>query len=430
MENIHIPKHVALIGNFPPRQCGIATFTGDVHSALIKAFPDMTVDVYAMNDPGRTYAYPEAVVATIDQDDTAAYLRVARQIAESGADLLCVQHEYGIFGGPAGSYLLTLLDAVDIPVVVTLHTVLEYPNADQRAVIDALARRADRLVVMAEKGRALLRSVYGISGRKVVVVPHGVPDRPLGDGVAEKERFDLAGHRVMLTFGLLSPNKGIETMIRALPAIVTRHPDALYVVLGATHPHLVAHEGEAYRGRLQALAAELGMAEHVRFIDGFLDQETLLDWLTAADLYVTPYLCETQITSGTLSYAVALGRPVVSSPYWHAAELVPQGCGLLAAFGDEAAFSGAILELFGDGERCAALSARAYALGRTMIWSRFAERYGKIFADSITASAAVSVVPPRNGPYLPPSFSRLTSVLSGPVMARQAQRARPMTDTV
>jgi glycosyltransferase involved in cell wall biosynthesis len=398
MEKNRFPGHVALIGNFPPRQCGIATFTGDVHAALSAEYPDMAIDVYAMNDRGVRYAYPEAVAATIDQEDLDSYGRAARQIAESGAELICVQHEYGIFGGPAGSHLLTLLDAVTLPVIVTLHTILQDPDANQRAVLEALARRADRLVVMAEKGRMLLRSVYKIADHKIAVVPHGVPDRPLSDGGAQKKRFGLTGHHVLLTFGLLSPNKGIETMIRALPAIVANHPETLYVVLGATHPHLVAHEGEAYRERLKALGAQLGVTEHIRFVDGFLDHDTLLDWLSAADIYVTPYLAETQITSGTLSYAVALGRPVVSSPYWHAAELLPEGCGLLAPFDDEAAFSRAILSLLDNPVRRAALSAQAYALGRTMIWSRFAERYGAIFAESTAATTKIRILPVRPRP--------------------------------
>jgi glycosyltransferase involved in cell wall biosynthesis len=397
-------RRIALIGNSPPRLCGIATFTRDVHAALSAAFPKIPIDIYAMNDRGNRYAYPEAVVASIDQDEIEDYVTAAHRINASGADVISVQHEYGIFGGAAGAHLLKLLDRVEAPVVVTLHTVLENPNPDQRAVIEGLVRRATRLIVMAEKGRDLLKSVHGVPDEKIAIVPHGAPDRPLGDGAPEKNRFGFAGHRVLLTFGLLSPNKGIETMIRALPAIVERHPDILYVVLGATHPHLVAHEGEAYREGLMALADQLGVGGAVRFIDGFLEQETLLDYLAAADIYVTPYLFEAQITSGTLSYAVALGRPVVSSPYWHAVELLGDGRGILAPFGDHEAFAAAINGLLDDPEERVAMSRRAYAKGREMIWSRFAQAYVSIFEEVIRTKPArlfrgadrrLDPVPPR-----------------------------------
>ena len=290
-------RKIALIGNNSPRLCGIATFTRDVRNGLLEAFPGLAIDIYAMNDRGMRYDYPSEVVCSIDQDDLVSYARAAHRINASGADVVCVQHEYGIFGGAAGAHLLKLLDRVTAPVVVTLHTVLEQPTPDQRAVIEALARRAAKLIVMAEKGRRILRDVHGIAEDRIAVVLHGAPDRAMGDGEAMKRRFGYDGRRVLLTFGLLSPNKGIETMIRAMPAIAARHPDALYVILGATHPHLVAQEGEAYRERLVALAEELGVAKHVQFIDGFLEQSRLLDFIAAADIYVTPYLNEAQIVS-------------------------------------------------------------------------------------------------------------------------------------
>ncbi|WP_156681471.1 glycosyltransferase family 4 protein [Sphingomonas profundi] len=376
-------KRVALIGNFPPRLCGIATFTFDVHAALTTAFPDMAVDVYAMNDPGVDHAFPEAVVCALDQDDIADYNAAAHRINESGADVVIVQHEYGIFGGDSGVHLLRLLDRVSAPVVVTLHTVLEAPNSGQRAVLDALARRASKLIVMADKGREILERVNGVSSDLIAVVPHGVPDRPLVETADMKERFGFAGHDVLLTFGLLSPNKGIETVIEALPEIVAQNPDALYVVLGATHPHLVAREGEAYRDRLRALAEEKGVANSVRFIDGFLEQELLLDYLAAADIYVTPYLNEAQITSGTLSYAIALGKPVVSTPYWHANELLADDVGIIAPFGDSGAFVEAINGLLGDRVKMERMRRRAYLIGRGMIWPRLAAAYVKICEDAV-----------------------------------------------
>lgn len=340
-----------------------------------------------MNDGGNRYEYPAEVVCSIDQDDLRDYGRAAHRINASGADVVCVQHEYGIYGGAAGSYLLKLLDRVKAPVVVTLHTVLEQPSPEQRSVIEALVRRASKLVVMAEKGRHILREVHGVSDDRISVVLHGVPDRPLGDGAAEKEKFGLSGHRVLLTFGLLSPNKGIETMIRAMPAIVAAHPDALYVVLGATHPHLVAQEGEAYRDRLIALAEELAVSDQVLFVDGFVEQERLLDYLAAADIYVTPYLNEAQIVSGTLSYAVALGRPVVSTPYWHAVELLAERRGLLVGFGDSAGFAERITGLLDNPEEREEMSRRAWTKGRTMIWSEFARSYVEIFKDAVRSGA-------------------------------------------
>jgi glycosyltransferase involved in cell wall biosynthesis len=376
-------SRIALIGNSPPRLCGIATYTRDVSAALRASFPETSIDLYAMDDPGADHSYGPEVVGTIAQEDLGDYIQAARRINESRADVVLVQHEYGIFGGPAGLLLLRLLDRIEAPVVVVLHTVLESPNADQRTVIDALARRASRLVVMAERGREMLMRIHGVSAEKIAVVPHGAPDLPRQSDPALRHHFGFDGHKVLLTFGLLSPNKGIETMIRAMPAIVARHPDALYVVLGATHPHLVAREGEAYRESLFALADTLGVGDNVRFIDGFLEQSELLHYLQAADIYVTPYLSETQITSGTLSYAVALGKPVVSTPYWHAAELLADQVGLLVPFGDSVGFAAAIIGLLDDPERLEAMGSRAYAIGRGTTWDKLADAYIRICAEAV-----------------------------------------------
>ena len=378
-----IVRRIALIGNSPPRLCGIATFTRDVRAALHQAFPDIALDLYAMNDPDGSYDYGSEVCCSIGQDDIADYRLAAQRINDSRADVVLVQHEYGIFGGPSGAHIVKLLDRVKAPVVVTLHTVLEHPSADQRQVIEAIARRADTLIVMAEKGREILCRVHGIPGTRIQVVPHGVPDRALVPAAPLQERFGFAGRQVLLTFGLLSPNKGIETMIRALPAIVAAHPDALYVVLGATHPHLVARQGEAYRNSLVALADELGVAGAVRFIDGFLQQEELLDYLQSADIYVIPYLTETQITSGTLAYAVALGKPVVSTPFWHATELLADDTGILVPFGDSRRFAEEIITLLDEPARMETLSARAYAAGREMVWRKLAEAYLAICEEAV-----------------------------------------------
>ncbi len=378
-------QHIALIGNFLPRKCGLATYTTDTYAALKQRFPDLKVDVYAMDDhPGR-YDYPDAVTATIPERDRAAYLGAARVIESSGAQALWIQHEYGIYGGPAGDYLIALLDRLSIPVIATLHTVLESPSPDERRVMDALLRRASRVIVMAEKGVEILKRVHGVDDRKVAMIPHGVPDRMFADPEAFKPRFGWQGREVILTFGLLAPSKGIETMIEAMPAIAAARPDALYVILGATHPNIVAHEGEAYRERLKALAAKLGVAQHVAFVDGFVEQDELLDYLQAADVYATPYPNPAQITSGTLSYAVAVGKPVVSTPYIHATEILADDHGVLVDFGDSAAFAREIARLLADKPARMALAGRAYARGRTMLWPRLAETAMEAFAQVVAA---------------------------------------------
>jgi glycosyltransferase involved in cell wall biosynthesis len=366
-------KKLALIGNFLPRQCGLATFTTDVFQAMRARFPGVAVDVYAMDDhPGR-YAYPPEVTATIPEQDRAGYLDAARRIEASGAEAIWLQHEYGIFGGPAGEHILTLLDRTTLPLIVTLHTVLEQPDADQRRVMEGLLRRAAKVVVMAERARDILTRVYAAKPRQIVMIPHGVPDRPLVEPDTMKAPFGWAGRKVVLTFGLLSPGKGIETVIEALPTVVARHPDLLYVVLGATHPNLVARDGEAYRDRLKALATERGVADHVEFIDAFVPYDRLIDYLQAADLYCTPYKNPAQITSGTLAYAVGVGKAVVSTPYVHATEILGDDHGVLVPFDDVAAFGTEIDRLLSDEPGRRALSERAYARGRTMIWPRLAE---------------------------------------------------------
>ncbi|WP_374944466.1 glycosyltransferase [Sphingomonas sp.] len=382
-------ERLVLIGNFLPRKCGLATFTTDVYQAMRARFPQVAVDVYAMDDhPGR-YAYPPAVTAAIPQDDLSAYVDAARAIEASGAQAIWVQHEYGIYGGTAGDNLLALLDRTTLPVIVTLHTILEKPSVDERRVMEGLLARAARIVVMAERGREILRRVYGANPRQIVMIPHGVPDRALVDPETMKERFGWAGREVVLTFGLLAPNKGIETLIAALPAVKERHPNLLYVVLGATHPNLVASKGEAYRDSLKALAEEKGVAENIEFIDEFVEYDALIDYLQAADIYATPYTNPAQITSGTLSYAVGVGKPVISTPYVHATEILADGHGVLVDFKDVDAFAREIDTLLSSDRDRKRLSERAYARGRTMIWPRLAE------ATMVEIEAIVAARPAR-----------------------------------
>jgi glycosyltransferase involved in cell wall biosynthesis len=366
-------RSVALIGNYPPRRCGIATFTADVREALLAARPELACDVYAMTDRGQTYAYPAEVRVQIRQDEPADYMAAAVALNHSRPDVICVQHEFGIFGGAAGEHLMLMLDAVDRPVVSTLHTVLEEPNDDQKRVFERLLARSTRVMVMAERGRRILRDVWKVPDAKISVIPHGAPDRPLADPEPFKAGLGLAGHEVLFTFGLLSPNKGIETVIRALPQIVQARPTAVYVVLGATHPHLIAQQGEQYRDSLRDLAARLGVSEHLRLIDTFTDQPQLLEYLQAADVYVTPYLNAAQVTSGTLSYAAALGKPVVSTPYWHAEELLGDGRGRLVPFSDSAAIARETIALLSDAGGRQALREKIYRYTRSTVWSAYAE---------------------------------------------------------
>ena len=369
---VRTPTHIALLGNFPPRRCGLATYPHDSFLAL-RAHPTAPrVDVYAMDD-GQVEGYGNDVTALIPEGEISAYQRAAGAINASGAQILWIQHEFGIFGGEAGSHLLALVNRVAIPVAITLHTILETPNGAQRAVLDALLDRAGTIIVMADKGRDILQRSYGVEPSRVSVIAHGIPDRLVGDPSAMRTKLGLAQRPTILTFGLLSPDKGISDMIEAMPAIRARCPDAHYIVLGATHPHLTRQNGESYRESLVARASELGLGEAVSFVDRFLELDELTDWLTAADVYVTPYRNPAQITSGTLSYAIGLGKAVVSTPYVHASEILADDHGTLVPFRSPAALATAVGNLLVDTPVRAAMSARAYARGRTMIWPRNAE---------------------------------------------------------
>jgi len=371
--------HAAIIGNFPPRQCGLATFTRDMYTCLAHALPQARWRVIAMNDidgaPNGAYAYPAEVTDQIPQDDIKAYRALADQLNADGTQVLFVQHEFGIYGGPAGAYLLECLERLTMPVVTTLHTVLESPNAEQRRVMDRLIRVSATMVTMARKGAEILRRVYNVPESKIAIVPHGAPSRPLKDTSEFKSLLNLSGKKVLTTFGLLSPNKGIDTVIAALPQIVRAHPDTIYLIVGATHPHLIKTEGEAYRDRLKDMARKLGVDNHIRFINRFINDNDLTDILQATDVYVTPYLTETQITSGTLSYALALGKPVVSTPYWHAAEALAGGVGALCPFGDSDAFTLAINNLLTSDKARQSMAMRAYMYGLSSRWSAVAQAY-------------------------------------------------------
>lgn len=368
-------NRLAFIGNSLPRRCGIATFTTDLQLAVARAREDVDVAIVAMSDHGQVYDYPSAVRLQINDEQPAEYEAAADFLNAGKFDVVCLQHEFGIFGGEAGGHLMALLSRLMMPIVTTLHTVLAEPKPAQRAVMMRLVEVSSKIVVMAEKARELLRDVYGVSAEKIEVIPHGIPDSAFLEPDDAKARLGFSQRAVILTFGLLSPNKGIEVMIDAMPSILQSRPDAVYVVLGATHPNLVRCEGEAYRERLMARVRALGLEEHVVFLDRFVDQRTLLDFISMCDVYVTPYLNEAQMTSGTLAYSFGLGKAVVSTPYWHARELLADGRGVLVPFGDATAIGAEIAHLLTDDARRDAMRTDAYSNSRSMTWERTAERY-------------------------------------------------------
>jgi len=383
-------NRTAIIGNFPPRQCGLATFTRDMYNCLKSALPGATWTVAAMNDPGNTYDYPPDVTHPMAQNDVSAYIRLADELNANGTQLLFVQHEFGIYGGPSGAFILDLVDRVTMPIVTTLHTILETPNDDQRRIMDGLIRVSATVVAMTRKGAEILKRVYKVPESKIAIVPHGAPSRPLRPTEEFKARLGFAGKKTLTTFGLLSPNKGIETVIKAMPEILKTDPDTVYLVIGATHPHLIRNEGEKYRDSLKAMARDLGLEEHVHFINRFINDDDLVEILQASDIYVTPYLTETQITSGTLSYAIALGRPVVSTPYWHATEALANGVGIICPFHDTPAFARAICSLLASDSQREAMSRRAYMYGLSSRWSAVAEAYITRAEEDVRRNGAAS----------------------------------------
>src|SRR3954451_23102186 len=375
-------RRIAVIGNSLPRRCGIATFTTDLQQAISTSRPTLEACIVAMTDHGQTYDYPKAVAFQIQDDKIEEYIRAADFLNAGRFDTVCLQHEFGIFGGEASGHILELLSRLTMPVVTTFHTVLANPTATQRAVMERIVESSSKVVVMANKGRELLRSVYQVPDDKIEVIAHGIPDVALVAPDAAKARLGFDGKSVILTFGLLSPNKGIEVMIDAMPSILERRADTVYVVLGATHPNLVRDQGEAYRNRLMAHARQAGVQDHVVFLDQFVDQKTLLDFISMSDVYVTPYLSEAQMTSGTLAYSFGLGKAVVSTPYWHARELLADGRGILVPFGDAAALGIEIAKLLTNDVLRQAMRKRAYSSSRAMTWERTAERYMSVFENA------------------------------------------------
>lgn len=375
MNNRSEIRKAAFVGDYLPRLCGIATFTKDILTSVAARFPQVQCFAVPVNDVKEGYDYPREVRFEISEQNLASYRRAADFLGLNDVDVLCVQHEYGIYGGTAGGHLLALLREVDMPVVTTLHTVLKDPDRDQRRVMRELLQLSTRVVVMTRKGEELVRAVYKTPAGKIDVIPHGIPETAFADPASYKDRFGFEGKKVLLTFGLLSPNKGIEVMLDALPKIVAEHPDAVYIVLGATHPHLLRESGESYRLSLELRAEKNGVTKNVVFYNRFVEPAELEEFIGAADVYVTPYLNEAQITSGTLAQSFGSGKAVVSTPYWHAVELLSEGRGVLVPFSDPGALAREVSALLADDARRDAMRKAAYAAGREMAWGRVAGAY-------------------------------------------------------
>jgi glycosyltransferase involved in cell wall biosynthesis len=373
-------SRVAIVGNHAPRQCGIATFTASLREALVARSPALDAFVLAMNDVGQQYRYPDVVRFEIPQHDRAAYRRAADFLNVNEVDVVSVQHEYGIFGGKSGEFVLDTLSDVRIPIVTTLHTVLESPSASELRVLTEILSVSDRIVVMSQRGAEIIRSLHGVPGEKVDVIPHGIPDLSSRASSAEaKSKVAVDGRTVLLTFGLLSPDKGVEYVIDALPALIAEYPDVLYVILGETHPHVRHARGEEYRLSLASRAKRLGVTDHVLFHDRFVSQRELADFLAAADLYITPYLNPQQSTSGTLSFALGAGKAILSTPYSHACEVLSEGRGILVPFRDAPAIAAAARRVLADPTTRTDLETNARSFAEGMLWPSAASRYLESF---------------------------------------------------
>ena len=383
-------RKIAFIGDYLPRKCGIATFMSDLLTSVAAEYPQTQCFAVPVNDVEKGYEYPSVVRFEIEEQDLSSYHRAADFLNISNVDIVCVQHEFGIYGGPAGRHLLALVRELKMPVVTTFHTLLREPNDTQRRVMQELIAHSTRLVTMTERGHQMLQDIYRAPSVKIDLIPHGIPDIPFVDPNYYKDQFGVEGRVVMLTFGLLSPNKGIEQVLNALPQILAEFPDVVYIVLGATHPHELAERGEAYRLSLEILAKKNKVEKSVIFYNRFVELEELKEFIGAADLYVTPYLNEAQITSGTLAYAFGAGKAVVSTPYWHAAELLAEDRGVLVPFGDSGAIGREVCGLLRDATRRNAIRKNAYKLGREMVWSNVARLYMHSFEQARLQGASLS----------------------------------------
>ena len=370
-----LPSRVAFVGNYLPRKCGIATFTTDLCDAIHAEYSTTDLLALPMNDTEEGYSYPERVRFELSENNLNSYTQAADFLNFSNIDLVCLQHEYGIFGGPAGSNILELLRRLHMPVVTTLHTVLRDPDPDQRAVMTEIAALSDRLIVMSRQSAEILEETFHVPAEKIDLIPHGIPDLPFIDPNFYKDIFGTEGKTVLLTFGLLSPNKGLENVIQALPAILKRHPNVVYMISGVTHPHILRNEGDVYRNELKRMAKDLGVEKNVIFRNRFVTPSELVELIGAADIYITPYKHKGQVVSGTLAYALSAGKAIISTPYLHAVELLDDQRGALVPFQDPAAIAAKTIELLDDPTTRHSMRKRAYLYARDMVWNRVAQQY-------------------------------------------------------
>jgi glycosyltransferase involved in cell wall biosynthesis len=373
--------NVLFIGTYVPKECGIATFTHD----LLHSVSDESINckVIAVNDPSETYNYPEEVVFQIDRDKIEDYYRAADYINQSDIDIVCLQHEFGLFGGDAGDYIFTLLSGINKPVITTMHTLIREPEPAYRKATEKLIDHSEKLIVMSQTAVDILKDVYDVSEDKIKIIFHGMPDYPFNSSSKYRRKMKLEGSPLILTFGLLSKNKGIESMLKALPDVVNKHPNLVYLVLGATHPMVKKTQGEVYREYLLNMVIELGLENNVVFHNKFVEIEELCNYIMASDIYVSPYLSREQIVSGTLTYALGMGKGIISTPYWYAKEMLADNRGLLVDFNDTNGFTRAILSLIENPKECKEMRRRAYDFGRKMTWKNVGGEYKTIFTKAL-----------------------------------------------
>ncbi len=379
MNKKEIPNKIAFLGDYLPRKCGIATFTSDIYTTISSQYPKSDCFVVSVNDIQEGYDYPKEVRFEFEEQKLTSYQRAADFLNFNNTEIVSLQHEFGIYGGQSGSHILALLRDLHLPVVTTLHTILEKPTPDQLLVMKELIKLSARLISMTEKGKTFLTEIYKAPLEKIDVIPHGIPDMPFVDPNFYKDQFGVEGKQVLLTFGLLSPQKGIENVLKALPDVLKKFPNVVYVILGVTHPNLVKEQGETYRMSLERIAADLGIKKNVIFYNRFVDIEELKAFIGMSDIYITPYIKKAQITSGTLAYSFGCGKAVVSTPYWHAEELLADGRGVLVPFADSNAIAKELISLLKDENRRHSMRKKAYLLGRNMIWGEIAHRYVESF---------------------------------------------------
>ncbi len=398
--NLFKPLKVAFISTYPPRRCGIATYTYDLTDSFKQLYTEGNhnseqsyFELIALNNTPQSYSYGPEVSFNIRDQHRSDYRQAADFINVSPADVVCLQHEFGIFGGDDGNYIIYLLRALDKPVVTTFHTILAEPTPGQKKTLISICQHSALVVVQAQMAVQLLQEVYGIPESKIILIPHGAPDVPFLDSSFYKERFQAEGRILLFTFGLLGPNKGIEYAIAAMEKVAAKFPEVLYIVLGATHPEVKRRYGEQYRHHLEHLVREKGLHNHITFYNQYVSLERLIEFLVATDIYLTPYVNQDQITSGTLAYALACGKAIVSTPYWYAQELLAEGRGCLVPFRDSGAMADALLNLIEDEDLRNRMRKQSYQYGRQMIWKEVALKYATCFETALQSYSRASKPP-------------------------------------